>query len=81
MGKRKDLLEAIEKFDLRAYNIITPKINELAEKYIEHKIIPFGKYEDALHIAFATYYDFDILLSRNFKHLANINKTNGSRCS
>jgi len=32
------------------------------------------KYNDALHIAFATYYEFDILLSWNFKHLANIKK-------
>ncbi len=32
------------------------------------------KIDDALHIAFCTFYEFDVLLSWNFKHLANINK-------
>jgi len=51
-------------------------ITELALKYIENNIIPNSKFEDAQHIAFAVYYEFDILLSWNFKYLANINKQN-----
>ena len=46
----------------------------LANRYLETGVIPENKYEDALHIAFSTYYDFDILLSWNFRHLANIKK-------
>jgi len=30
--------------------------------------------DDAVHVAFATYYEFDVLLSWNFKHMANIMK-------
>jgi len=46
----------------------------LANLYIKDKIIPEKKKEDALHIAISTVYDCDILLSWNFKHLANIKK-------
>ena len=37
-------------------------------------IIPEKKIEDALHIAYVTFYEIDILLSWNFRHLANIKK-------
>ena len=53
---------------------INVEIEYLAKKYVESGIIPENKLEDALHIAFATHYEFDILLSWNFKHLANIKK-------
>ena len=46
----------------------------MAQKYIDANIIPKHKFEDAQHVAFAVYYEFDILLSWNFKHLANFNK-------
>ena len=32
------------------------------------------KEDDALHIAYTTFYELDILLSWNYKHLANIFK-------
>ena len=37
-------------------------------------VTPPAKMEDALHVAFAVVHKMDILLSWNFKHLANINK-------
>jgi predicted nucleic acid-binding protein len=46
----------------------------LAQLYIARGAIPKAKIEDALHVAFAVVYDMDVLLSWNFKHLANINK-------
>lgn len=74
-SERKRLLfSSIEKFQLEVYDIINNEIEELAMKYVEANIISDKKYNDALHIAFATYYEFDILLSWNFKHLANIKK-------
>jgi hypothetical protein len=67
-------LSIIEKFNLSIYDEINSEILELAQKYIDTKIIPEKYLDDAQHIAFAVYYEFDILLSWNFKHLANINK-------
>ena len=49
-------------------------VGYLSELYIKEKVIPQKKKEDALHIAVATVFEMDILLSWNFKHLANIKK-------
>ena len=46
----------------------------LAENYITNDIIPNKKAADAFHIAYSTVFQMDVLLSWNFKHLANINK-------
>ncbi len=68
------LLSTIAKYELEFYSNITPEIIELAELYVSRAIIPQNKHDDALHLAFASYYEFDVLLSWNFKHLANLNK-------
>lgn len=49
-------------------------INAIAKTYIDNGIIPVNKVEDALHVGYSTFYDIDILLSWNFRHLANVNK-------
>lgn len=46
----------------------------LAARYIESGVIPRTKPENALHVAYATVCRMDVLLSWNFKHLANIHK-------
>ena len=46
----------------------------LAQKYIRQGIIPPRKLDDAVHVAICVYYQFDVLLSWNFRHLSNINK-------
>lgn len=74
---RRKLLDVIEEYDIK---VLTIKVEDedivysLARKYIKEKVIPSGKFEDALHIAICVYYRFDILLSWNFRHLANIKK-------
>jgi predicted nucleic acid-binding protein len=50
------------------------RINAIAANYIESGVIPRKKVEDALHVAYATFHGIDIVLSWNFRHLANINK-------
>jgi predicted nucleic acid-binding protein len=73
-SKKSKLFQAIEKFNLEIYNNLNSSIQELSEIYIGNGIIPEKKIEDALHVAFCVFYEFDILLSWNFRHLANINK-------
>jgi hypothetical protein len=36
--------------------------------------VPGSQWQDALHVAIATTLEFDILLSWNFRHLANIER-------
>ncbi|MBN2440261.1 MAG: hypothetical protein JXJ04_02920, partial [Spirochaetales bacterium] len=45
--------------------------NELAETYLEKKIISQHFFEDALHIAIATIANVDLLVSWNFKHIVH----------
>jgi len=76
--RRKTLLETVDKYEnirtLVAENETQDEIAFLAENYIKQKIIPQNKAADALHIAYSTLFQMDILLSWNFQHLANINK-------
>jgi hypothetical protein len=59
---------------LEADNEKIEEITFLAGEYIKEKIIPGKKVSDALHIAYSTIFEMDILLSWNFKHLSNVNK-------
>jgi len=48
---------------------ITPKVRELADRYIEHKIIPQKYHADAIHLAAAAFHKIPIVVSWNFEHL------------
>lgn len=50
------------------------EIERLADLYLARGVIPVRKREDALHVAYATVHRLDILLSWNFKHLANVRR-------
>ena len=46
----------------------------LAERYLQEQALPARATEDAKHVAVATYYGMDALISWNLKHLANLNR-------
>ena len=54
--------------------VIEPPIAEIVEAYIQHRLMPANPAGDALHLAVASYYRCDFLLTWNCKHLANANK-------
>ena len=75
--KKAVLFEAIRKYNLKTMLIHENKMAEitsLADRYISAGIIPTRKRQDALHIAICTVFEFDVLLSWNFRHLANFQK-------
>lgn len=47
---------------------------ELAQTYIDHKLMPASLEGDAAHLAYASFYGFNYLLTWNCNHLANANK-------
>ena len=53
---------------------ITREVIEIAEVYIKRYVMPADPAGDALHLALATFYKMDILLTWNCEHLANENK-------
>lgn len=50
------------------------EVERLAELYLSRRAIPASKRDDAFHVAYATVFGLDILLSWNFKHLANVRR-------
>ena len=51
-----------------------PRINQIAQTYIDRSIMPQGLFGDAYHVALASFHNVDALLTWNCKHLANLNK-------
>jgi len=76
--KRTKLLETFTKYPniktLIAEDNNVEDIESLVKSYLDNKVIPRKNIADAFHIAYSTVFQMDILLSWNFKHLANINK-------
>lgn len=66
---RLDLLRGVELLP------ITPEVEGIAAVYIERLVMPDDPTGDALHLALASFYGMDILLTWNCKHIANPNKT------
>jgi len=50
------------------------KIIEIAGIYLENYVMPQVLKGDAIHLAYASYYKMDFLLTWNCNHLANANK-------
>lgn len=51
-----------------------PRVQEIAEYYIQHRVMPNDALGDASHLAYASYHAVDFLLTWNCRHLANANK-------
>ena len=68
---KKETLKLIDNVSILA---IEEEIIEIAQVYIRHHLMPDDIAGDALHLAVASYYKCDFLLTWNCKHLANVNK-------
>ncbi len=53
---------------------IESAIRDIVEAYIQHTVMPRDPLGDALHLALASHYKCDFLLTWNCTHLANANK-------
>lgn len=66
--EKLELMEGIEQLE------ITQTIQEIVDVYIENYLMPKNHLGDALHLAIASFYKMDFLLTWNCTHLANANK-------
>ena len=78
----EDSPESVRGPILRAIDSIKPSVLEvtiqassLSRAYISSKVLPAKKKEDALHVAIATTEELDLLVSWNYRHMANQRKT------
>jgi len=53
---------------------VVPEVIELVAYYVAEHLMPADDLGDAFHLAFATWYRIQYLLTWNCKHLANANK-------
>lgn len=56
---------------------INPETIGLADKYIEENVVGKTSREDCIHIALATIFRADVLISWNFKHIVNLRRIQG----
>lgn len=66
---RKKLLKAIKDFEVLKTN---QKIKDLANAYIENDIFPERYFDDAHHVAIASFYEISYLVSWNFEHMVKV---------
>lgn len=71
--KQKQLLGLIQR-----HNPIVLEVGEdvtnLAKAYLDLGALPRGAYDDALHVACASAYELDLVISWNLRHIANIHR-------
>ena len=70
---KKKLLKLIEETELEVLEL-TKEAEDLAVIYLERKIVPEKKTEDALHVAIATVSQCSLIVSWNFKHIVHFDK-------
>lgn len=56
---------------------LTPEAIQLADSYIRENVVGKTSLEDCRHIALATIYKVDVLVSWNFKHIVNLERIRG----
>jgi len=57
--------------------VVNDDILKLASKYVEEKVVGHTSFDDCIHIASATIFKADILVSWNFKHIVNVYRIRG----
>ena len=67
--------EKVLNFTLKLYVLpYTKDIIHISKAYVENFLMPDDLEGDAMHLAYASYYKIDFLLTWNCSHLANANK-------
>lgn len=56
---------------------VTDEALQLAKSYIDENVVGKTSFDDCIHIALATIYKVDILVSWNFKHIVNVFRIRG----
>ncbi len=70
--RKDDIIQFVLKLNILPFD---ETIASIAQVYIDNFLMPKDSEGDALHLAYASYYKIDFLLTWNCNHLANANKT------
>jgi predicted nucleic acid-binding protein len=66
---------------IRELPLLVPdeEVDQTVAVYVQHRIMPRDPQGDAMHLALASYFECDVLVTWNFHHLVNPNKLNRIR--
>ncbi|MEK7795415.1 MAG: type II toxin-antitoxin system VapC family toxin [Candidatus Hydrogenedentota bacterium] len=67
---RAKFLEVVSRYPLGILPSDDPEVARIARLYMDGGVLPSKKPEDAFHVAFATVFEMDVLVTWNFRHLA-----------
>jgi len=71
LAKKNQLLQLTDHYKPMLLDLNT-SVHELANAYLLHQILPAKSGYDAQHIAAATVYQLDAIVSWNLRHIANL---------
>jgi predicted nucleic acid-binding protein len=74
--KVKELANTLKQEDTEWLEVTTQSV-QLADEYIEEKVVGQTSHSDCIHIAIATLNYADVLVSWNFKHIVNHRRIRG----
>lgn len=57
--------------------LVTSEALQLAQTYVDEKVVGETSLDDCIHIAIATFNKVDMLVSWNFKHIVNVYRIRG----
>lgn len=63
--------------ELKEKVLVTPDALQLAQIYVDEKVVGETSLDDCIHIATATLNKVDMLVSWNFKHIVNVYRIRG----
>ena len=69
--RKNEIIELVSTISLLP---LIPDLEQVVEFYITNYVMPRSLVGDAVHLAYASYYDIQYLLTWNCNHLANANK-------
>ncbi len=69
--RKDDIIEFVSTMRLLP---LVPDLEQIVDFYIANHVMPKSLVGDAVHLAYASYYDIQYLLTWNCNHLANANK-------
>lgn len=72
----KDFVNALPEYLIEYIEIVNEAL-DLADVYIKENVVGKTSREDCIHIALATIFRADVLVSWNFKHIVNLSRIRG----
>lgn len=73
LDKRVQLFQLIDSYQ-PIMLVMNAAADELVNFYLTHRVLPASALYDAQHLAIATVYELDAIVSWNLRHIANLNR-------